>query len=101
MLRGLIAAAVVGLLFAPTAAADPDSSGFLSVLRRAGVKGSDATLLMVGNNVCSQFHAGAGFDSIAKSIWTSTNYQAFQAGMIIEAAKSNLCPDVYDLPSAS
>jgi hypothetical protein len=58
-------------------------------------------LLTLGNNVCAQFHAGAGFDTVAASIWKNTPYQAFQAGMIVEAAKRSLCPDVYDMPSAS
>ena len=101
MLRALIVTAVVGVLFAAPAAAQPDNDGYLSVLRRAGVMGSDATLLTLGNNVCAQFHSGAGFDTVAASIWKNTNYQALQAGMIVEAAKHSLCPDVYDLPAAS
>ncbi|WP_231988700.1 DUF732 domain-containing protein [Mycobacterium sp. 1274761.0] len=73
----------------------------MSILRRAGLKGSDATLITFGKSVCSQFHAGSGFDTVAASIYKNTNYQALQAGMIVEASTHYLCPDVYDLPAAS
>lgn len=101
----LIAAAsaelTAAVLFAAPAAAKPDNDGYLSILRRAGVLGSDTTVLTLGNNACGQFRAGATFDTVAASIWKNTNYPAIQAGMIIEAAKHYLCPDVYDLPAAS
>ena len=102
--RTLVAAAAAvsaAAVLAAPAAAEPDSEGYLNILRRAGVKGSDATLLNLGANVCDQFHAGLGFDAVAKSIWSNTPFQAFQAGQIVEASKGYLCPDVYDMPSAA
>jgi hypothetical protein len=112
--RTIVAVAITGALgvlaFAPAVHADPgsacsadpdmdcrpDPSGYLDMVRTAGITGNnDQTLLMVGQRVCTDLEHGAPTALEAGGLrQTNPSMTPHQGNVAVDAAIMNLCPQL-------